>query len=47
MLDQKAWAKKALINIAKPDTFLLTERSKRYNRDIWKLLTAKDLEEIK
>ena len=35
--DQKAWAKKALINIAKAGYFSSDRTIEEYNRDIWKL----------
>ena len=35
--DQKAWAKKALINIAKAGYFSSDRTIEEYNQDIWKL----------
>ena len=35
--DQKAWAKKTLVNIAKAGYFSSDRTIEEYNRDIWKL----------
>ena len=35
--DQKGWAKKALVNIAKAGFFSSDRTIAEYNRDIWKL----------
>ena len=35
--DQTAWAKKALVNIAKAGYFSADRTIAEYNRDIWKL----------
>ena len=35
--DQAAWAKKALVNIAKAGYFSADRTIAEYNRDIWKL----------